>query len=459
MSRIVKYKLKYEYKADYGKYKIGIKIYQPVTEDEYYRDILDVFIDDNKILHLYTDIDERCYGNEILERLQIRGIVTEMVDKYRNLKYEDDLPVLEEVEVDIDLDIPFNVDVMPDVLFDIEKEITEDEIYGNFILLTKFTNFKNSTFHMNGKQVKLYGLIIFYDMINDEVIYALYDENKNRINNLTFSRNTEINPIEYIKHMRCYNPKICLEDTVEILDWYESYIEIKNKLINHCISERLVSIFDYFGLYYYNILEELRDERIRRNEINGIFDDSIVYYMCKDSMDLEFPILKDKIVLGNGYDRLIHRFIDMHNKEEQIYGVPVIYNEDNNPLFISVFSCGISVPNIIVTLNGDIFVKCDKSIVNVLKNVVEEGTKLNSPFRCLRLVSGDIKATEIAKEKTFRYNEMYVDISDALNIDVAENLIKDLDNKILQYLIMNIKDIVDNTLNTVKYLSYKYNNL
>ena len=458
MSRIVKYKLKYEDKADYGKYKIGIKIYQP-SEDEWYRDILDVFINDNKILHLYADIDDYRYGNEILERLQIRNIVTEMVDKYRNLKYEEDLPALEEVEVDINLDIPFNADVMPDVLFDIEKEITEDEIYGNFILLSKFTNFKNSTCYIDGKKVKLYGLCVFYDTIDDEVIYVLYDENKTRINNLAFSRNTEINPIEYIKHMRCYNPKICLEDTVELLDWHKTYTEIKNKLINHCMSERLVSIFDYFGLYYYNVLEELRDERIRRNKINGAFDDCVMYYMCKDTMDLEFPILKDKIILGNGHDRLIHRFIDMYNKEEQIYGVPVIYNEDKNPLFISGLSYGISAPNVIVTLNGDIFIKCDKSIVSVLKHVVEEDTKLNSPFRCLRLVSDDIKEAEITKDKAFRYNEMYVSISDTLNIDVAENLIKDLDNEILQYLIMNIKDIVDDTLNTVKYLSYKYNNL
>ena len=167
MSRIVKYKLKYEEKSDYGKYKIGIKIYQPVTEDEYHRDILDVFIDDNKILHLYADIDDYRYGNGILERLQIRGIVTEMVDKYRNLKYEDDLPTLE--EVDIDVDIPFNIDTMPNALFDIEREITEEEIYGNFILLAKFTNFKNSTFHMNDKRVKLSGLLVFYDIIDDEV--------------------------------------------------------------------------------------------------------------------------------------------------------------------------------------------------------------------------------------------------------------------------------------------------
>lgn len=457
MSRIVKYKLKYEEKSDYGKYKIGIKIYQPVTEDEYHRDILDVFIDDNKILHLYADIDDHRYGNEILERLQIRGIVTEMVDKYRNLKYEDDLPTLE--EVDIDVDIPFNIDTMPEMLFDVERDITEEEIYGNFILLAKFTNFKNSTFHMNGKRVKLSGLLVFYDIIDDEVLYVLYDENKNRINNLAFSRNKEINPIEFIKPMRCYNPNICLEDTVELLKWHKTYMEIKNKLINECISNRLVCSFDYFGLSYYKKLGELRDERIRRNKINKSFDDCVLYDMCRDSMYLDYPILKDKIILGNGQDRLIHRFIDMYNKEEQIYGVPMLFNKDKNPIFVSRLSYRFSAPDVIVTLSGDVFIKCDKSIANTLKYVVEEGTKLNNPFRCLRVVSDDVKEEEITKDKAFSCNEMYVSIKDALNIDISENLIKDLDDEILQYVITNIKDVVNNSLNTVNYLSFKYNNL
>lgn len=458
--KLAKYKLVFKDQTNYGKDIIKVKIYQPVMEEEdkYYREILDVFINDNKILHLYTDIDDYSYGNEILERLQIRSVVNDMVNNYHNFEYEDDLDTIE--EVDIDLDIPFNIDVMPDVLFDVEKELTEKEIYSNFITLRKFTNFKNSIFHMDGKKVKLYGIFILYDIVNDETLYVLYDENKNRISNLAFSRNTTKNPIEYIKPLRCYNPKICLQDTVELLNWHKTYMENKNKIINMCISDKLDSIFDYFGLDYYNKLDELRDERIRRCKQTDSFDDYIMYEICKDELDLEHPTVKDKMILGNGSNRIIYRIIDMHNKEEQIYGVPITFDKNPNSLLFDIHTLDKRLtPAMIVTLNGDVFVRCDKEIGEVLSNLTQDDTKLNSPFKCLRVVLDYNTTDEIIKEKAFYYNDLYVNINDVIDVGYISTLVSDMDNEVFQYALLNVNYMVEKTISLIKYISYKYNKL
>lgn len=456
--KLAKYKLVFKDQTNYGKDIIRVKIYKPVMEEEdkYYREILDVFINDNKILHLYTDIDDYSYGNEILERMQIRSVVNDMVNNYHNFEYEDDLDTIE--EVDIDLDIPLYH------ITDTNYEKYEDELYAatysNFIPLTEFNNFTNTVIYVDDSPVKVGNLSILYNIFTDDIYYALFDKDNKRIK-VKMDWNILVDTLKSIFFWSGDKCEICLMDDIELLKWNDNYEKRKVEIINKCIRRKLETIFNHCRLFYYTRVDDYRKDNIRKLKDENRFIDIDAYNICKTYQDLQYPNLKDKLILGDGEHQFIFRFIDMYDKEEQIYGVPALLDSTvSGVTFYRRYIMQHITPDIIVTLKGEVFVKCKSDIYKTLRNTVKSDTELMTPFRCFRMVLSGNNTEKTISERLFSFNEIYIDVNSSLiDANTIKDVVKDIDDELLHYVLTNIKKIVNETLDNITYLSNMYNNV
>lgn len=463
----VKYRLKFKDERKHGEDTIGVKIYHPVDDNGDYHRIMDVFINDDRILHLYDwdgeTLDDFCYGNKLLNRIELDNVVSKMVHKYQD-KFvfqstgDDSSKEKYDEEIDIDLDIPLYH------ISDTNYEKYEDELYAatysNFVPLAEFNNFTNTVIYVDEKPVKVGNLTILYNIVTDDIYYAIFDKDNKRIK-VKMDWNILVDTLKSIFFWSGDKCEICLMDAIELLKWNDNYEKRKVEIINKSIRRKLETIFNHCRLFYYTRVDDYRKDNIRKLKDENRFIDIDAYNICKTYQDLQYPNLKDKLILGDGEHQFIFRFIDMYNKEEQIYGVPALLDSTvSGVTFYRRYIMQHITPDIIVTLKGEVFVKCKSDIYKTLRNTVKSDTELMTPFRCFRMVLSGNNTEKTVSERLFSFNEIYIDVNSSLiDANTIKDVVKDIDDELLHYVLTNIKKIVNESLDNITYLSNVYNNV
>ena len=83
-----------------------------------------------------------------------------------------------------------------------------------------------------------------------------------------------------------------------------------------------------------------------------------------------------------------------------------------------------------------------------------------APFRCFRMVLSGNNTEKTISERLFSFNEIYIDVNSSLiDANTIKDVVKDIDDELLHYVLTNIKKIVNESLDNITYISNVYNNV